>query len=173
MLNKPLVTFNTSKLFANILRATQNIMRFNLQKFWCSVLYMTFRYFKLVYVTLRCFKLTEICFQKKKKKVNKNLCGLVFKTSSDYLDPKKQSNIERILDTLMEKKREKKLEQTYLEFRMLLNNIIYISTHFFTHTYFKKLQTILFKLLYQTCPKILGFILILKSNCMRFIIFIM
>ena len=89
MLNKPLVTFNTSKLFANILRATQNIMRFNLQKFWCSVLYMTFRYFKLVYVTLRCFKLTEIFFQKKKKKVNKNLCGLVFKTSSDYLDPKK------------------------------------------------------------------------------------
>ena len=89
MLNKPLVTFNTSKLFANILRATQNIMRFNLQKFWCSVVYMTFRYFKLVYVTLRCFKLTEICFQKKKKKVNKNLCGLVFKTSSDYLDPKK------------------------------------------------------------------------------------
>ena len=89
MLNKPLVTFNTSKLFANILRATQNIMRFNLQKFWCSVLYMTFRYFKLVYVTLRCFKLTEICFQKKKKNVNKNLCGLVFKTSRDYLDPKK------------------------------------------------------------------------------------
>ena len=71
MINKPLVTFNTSKLFANILRATQNIMRFNLQKFWCSVLYMTFRYFKLVYVTLRCFKLTEICFPKKKKKLTK------------------------------------------------------------------------------------------------------
>ena len=156
MINKPLVTFNTSKLFANILRATQNIMRFNLQKFWCSVLYMTFRYFKLVYVTLRCFKLTEICFQKKKKKVNKNLCDLVFKTSSDYLDPKKQSNIERILDTLMEKKREKKLAQTYLEFRMPLNNIIYISTHFFTHTYFKKLQTILFKLLYQRALKFQG-----------------
>lgn len=105
MLNKPFVSFNTSKLFANILRATQNIMRFKLQKFWCSVLYVTFRYFKLVYVTLRCFKLTEICF--KKKNVNKNLFGLVFKTSSDYLDPKRQSNIERILDTLMEKKREK------------------------------------------------------------------
>lgn len=65
MLNKPFVSFNTSKLFANILRATQNIMRFKLQKFWCSVLYVTFRYFKLVYVTLRCFKLTEICFKKK------------------------------------------------------------------------------------------------------------
>ena len=31
-----------------------------------------------------------------------------------------------------------------------LNNITQFFTHFFTHTYFKKLQTILLKLLYQT-----------------------
>lgn len=68
MLNKPLLSFNTSKLFANILRATQNIMRFKLQKFWCSVLYVTFRYFKLVYVTLHCFKFNRNLFQTKKKK---------------------------------------------------------------------------------------------------------
>ena len=35
----------------------------------------------------------------------------------------------------------------------ILNNITHISTHFFTHTYFKNLQTI-FKLLYQTSPKV-------------------
>ena len=34
----------------------------------------------------------------------------------------------------------------------ILNNVTHISTHFFTHTYFKKLQTIILKLLYQTPP---------------------
>ena len=34
----------------------------------------------------------------------------------------------------------------------ILNNITHISTHFFTHTYFKKLQTTILKLLYQTPP---------------------
>ena len=32
----------------------------------------------------------------------------------------------------------------------ILNNISHISTHFFIHTYFKKLQTTFLKLLYQT-----------------------
>ena len=32
----------------------------------------------------------------------------------------------------------------------ILNNITYISTHFFTYTYFKKLQTTILKLFYQT-----------------------
>ena len=34
----------------------------------------------------------------------------------------------------------------------ILNNITHISTHFFTHMYFKKLQTTILKLLYQTPP---------------------
>ena len=37
----------------------------------------------------------------------------------------------------------------------ILKNIIHIFTHFFTHTYFKKLQTTILKLLYQTPPKLL------------------
>ena len=36
----------------------------------------------------------------------------------------------------------------------ILNNITHISTHFFTHTYFKKFQTTIFKLLYQTPPNL-------------------
>ena len=35
----------------------------------------------------------------------------------------------------------------------ILNNIIYISIHFFTHTYFKKFQTTIFKFTHQTDPK--------------------
>ena len=35
----------------------------------------------------------------------------------------------------------------------VLNNLIQIFIHFFTHMYLKKLQTTLFKLLYQTNPK--------------------
>ena len=34
----------------------------------------------------------------------------------------------------------------------ILNNITHIFTHLFIHTYFKKLQTILLKLLYQIPP---------------------
>ena len=39
------------------------------------------------------------------------------------------------------------------------NNIIHIFTHFFTHTYFKKLQTTILKLLYQTPPEHLRFLI--------------
>ena len=35
----------------------------------------------------------------------------------------------------------------------VLNNLIQIFIYFFTHMYLKKLQTTLFKLLYQTNPK--------------------
>ena len=35
----------------------------------------------------------------------------------------------------------------------ILNNIIHFFTHFFTHVYFKKPQTIILKLSYQTLPK--------------------
>ena len=38
----------------------------------------------------------------------------------------------------------------------ILNNITYISIHFFTNTYFKKVQKSHLKLLYQTLPYYLG-----------------
>ena len=39
----------------------------------------------------------------------------------------------------------------------------HISTHLFTHTYFKKLQTTLLKLLYQTPPKVSQYFMIFQE----------
>ena len=64
---------------------------------------------------------------------------------------------------LYDKKKEKAVEHTHNKGLFwwvssnshfhILNNITHISTYFFTHIYFNKLQTTILKLLYQTLPK--------------------